>query len=479
MRKRMKGLLWGCVTFVCFALGLQFVTRLVDPRTGYEKRKEFVEEGDTYDVLFFGNSHMANAVYPQELWNDYGIASYNLAGFGIPLPVTWWLMQDALDYAQPKMVVVDCYSIGLEGKAGSKGMMHASLDPIPLSARKIRMIQDLIEDPKDRLEFYWDFAIYHDRWWDLDQADFEKSEYCEKGAQIAVDVVAPQEMSPKPDKCMEEETVGTAYLRQIIEECQSRRIELLLTYLPFPATEEGWMEALRMERIAKEYEVPCVNFLDLQVVDLEVDCSDKNSHLNGSGGRKVTAYLGQYIEQHYDIADHRGEEAYRGWDEDYRRYMDYKLEVTGRLETLDKYLMMLTDPAFDCCIYINGKADVWQEREMYMPLVDNLSGKMTEKLEEAVASGADYFLVVDHKKGQIYECVGEEALQAECSFGKVRYENGENGAKSLFIQDGEENYLHVTPQGSEVAVQVVVIDRENGDIVNVKRFADKLAIYAE
>lgn len=479
MKKRVKGLFWGCMTVVCLAVGIRFVTRLVDPRTGYEKRKEFVEEGDTYDVLFFGNSHMANAVYPQELWNDYGIASYNLAGFGIPLPATYWVMQDALDYAQPKMIVVDCYSIGKEDKVGRLEMLHASLDAMPLNVRKIRMIRELIDDPKDRLEFYWDFAIYHDRWWDLDQADFEKPERFEKGAQIAVDVVAPRELSPKPDKFIEKETVGTAYLRQIIEECQSRKIELLLTYLPFPASEEDWMEALYMERLAREYGVSCVNFLDLQVVDLEVDCSDASSHLNGSGGRKVTAYLGQYIEQHYDIADRRSEEAYSSWNEDYRRYTDYKLGIMGGLEAVDKYLMMLTDPAFDCCIYINGESGVWQDNEMYMPLIDNLSGKMTEKLEEAAASGADYFLVVDHQKGQIYECVGEETLQAECSFGKVCYKNGENGAKGLFIQDEEENYLHVTPQGSEAAVQVVVTGRENGDIVNVKRFDDKLGIYAE
>ncbi len=448
MKRKWKGVFWGCMGVVFLAVGICFLTKLTAPRNGYDKYKEFVDESDMYDVLFFGNSHMANAVYPMELWHNYGVASYNRACFGAPLPVTYWVMMDALDYAQPDMVVVDCYSIGKEEKAGADGMMHAAMDGMPLNRRKIRMIQDLLDDPKDRLEYYWNFAVYHDRWWDLDQEDFERRDNLQKGAQIAFEVVSPQEMAPKPAELVETEKVGAVYLRQIIEECQKRDIDILLTYLPFPATEDAWQEALLAEQIAGEYGVPYINFLDKQVVDLETDCSDKDSHLNGSGGRKVTEYIGEYIGKHYVIADHRGEEMYAGWDEDYRCYMDYKFENMKHMETLEKYLAMLADPAFSCCIYVDGNAAIWQQNERYLPLFDNVADGRTEKLEEAAASGKDYFLVVDNGTGKVQEGIGGERLFA------VEEKGGAD-------------------------VQITVMNRQDGRILDEKSFGNGLKLYTE
>lgn len=476
MKKRAIKVFWVCMAVLLFAAGMRVVAKVVNPGYAYTKNKEFMEDSEIYDILFLGNSHMTNDVYPMELWHDYGMVSYNLAGYGNQLPTIYWTMKNALVYSSPKLVVVDCSNLRSELKVKTTGLLHSQIDNLPLNKEKWRMLCDLIEEPEDRLEFVWDFALYHDRWWDLDQEDFEKEINVEKGAKIEVDVATPQGLANRPTQTASFTTVGTDYLRRIIEECQSRDIELLLVYLPYSAWEEEWQESFYAEQLAQEYDVPYLNFLELSVVDLTVDSYDSHDHLNGSGGRKVTNYLGAYIDQNYEIADHRGEEAYSGWDEDYRRYTDYKLELTSSLEALDKYLMMLADPAFDCCVYINGEADVWSRDEKYLPLVANLSGERAERLEEAAASGEDYFLVLDRKKGRLYECVGEESLQTECSFGQARYEAGEDGAKTLYLQDGEENYLHMTAQGAEAAVQIVVIDRENGNIVDSKRFDTRLEI---
>lgn len=479
MKKRAIKIFWVSMAVLLFAAGIRFLTKLLNPGYAYTKNKEFMEESEMYDILFLGNSHMTNAVYPMELWHDYGMASYNLAGYGNQIPTTYWMMEYALGCSDPKLVVMDCAHLKVEEKVQTKELLHAQIDCLPLGREKWRMLCDLIEDPVERLEFVWDFAAYHDRWWDLGQTDFENEINVEKGAKIEIDVVTPQGLADRPAKAAPFTSTGTDYLRRIIEECQSRNIELLLVYLPYSASAEEWQEAFCAEQMAEEYGVPYINFLELSVVDLEVDSYDPHEHLNGSGGRKVTDYLGAYMDRHYELADHRGEAAYSGWDEDYRRYTDYKLRCAGMLEALDKYLMMLADPAFDCCIYVSGEAGLWSRNERYMPLVENLSGGRAERLKEAAASGEDYFLVLDHQKGQVYESVGEESLQAECSFGLVRYEIGEDGSKAFYLQDGEENYLHVTPQGDEAAVQIVVFDRETGGVADVKRFDSKMAVYTE
>ncbi len=475
MKRRVRAFFWVCMTVVLSVAGLNGLTKLTNCGNAYPKNAEFIEKDSAYDVLFFGNSHMANTVFPMELWDDYGMASYNLAGFGSPIPSTYWILKNALKEKDPKLVVVDCYGVERENKAAR--LQHAQMDHLPLSLDKIRMISDVVEKPEDWLEFILPFAVYHDRWWDLDQGDFEKEINVQKGAEIAFQINSPRDTAERPSKTVAMESVGGTYLRRIIEECRERKIDVLLTYLPFPADEEEWQSALYAEQIAQEYGVPYINFLDLSVIDLAVDCSDGISHLNGSGGRKVTAYLGQYMREHYDIRDHRGEEAYCEWDDDYKRYTDYKIDNMRKEESLDRFLVMLADPAFDCCIYVDGKADIRQWSELSLPLIENLAGGKTHRLMEAADRGSDYMLIVDNEGGGVFECVDHEGLSAETSFGTVSYEN-DGEEKILLLQGSDNDYLLETPQGDAVAVQVVAINRRDGSVAAIKRFDGGLSLYA-
>ena len=481
MKKRAKGFFWGCMTVVFLAAGLWFLTKLMEPENDYSKNEEFIEDSNKYEVLFFGNSHMLDAVFPLELWHDYGMISYNLAGSGLAIPSTYWVMKNALDISNPRLIVLDCYTVSLDVKDDEderrKAMLHQQMDYLPLNVNKLRMINDLVEKPEDKLEFAWDFTLYHERWQRLEQEDFERSLNIQKGAKIALDVKPPREMAERPRQTTELESVGVEYLRRTIEECQSREIEILLTYLPFPASEENWQEALCVERIAQEYGVACVNFLDMSVVDLEVDCSDENSHLNGSGGRKVTNYIGQYIKEHYDIADHSGEEAYRDWDEDYGRYTDYKVDTIRELESLNKWLMMLVDPAFDCCLYVNAGSRML-DYEQYVNQVRNLApGYAFPSLEEAIEQEEDYFLLVDNKNGVIVEYCGEDGGEIETSFGRMVYTEKEDGQKALYIGDSEESLLIDSGEnGEELTVQVLAIDNRNSAIVGKAEFGEMFKV---
>lgn len=149
------------------------------------------------------------------------------------------------------------------------------------------------------------------------------------------------------------------------------------------------------------------------------------------------------------------------------------------METLDKYLMMLADPAFDCCIYVDGDAGIWRQNEMYMPLVENIAGEETEKLSQAVPMGSDYFLVVDNKGERLHENVDGKPFSIETSFGKVHYGVDEEGNRTLSLQDGETEYLLKTSQGNNVAVQIVVINNADGSIAGIKRFDSGLSVYTQ
>ena len=60
--------------------------KVVERKDSRYKYEPFFEQEENFDVLFLGTSHVMDGVFPMELWNDYGIVSYNLGGNGNYLP---------------------------------------------------------------------------------------------------------------------------------------------------------------------------------------------------------------------------------------------------------------------------------------------------------------------------------------------------------------------------------------------------------
>ena len=88
----MKGTLWraiGCVLTVCLLLvSLNALTHLMERKDSIQKHQSFLEQEADFDVLFLGTSHVFCGIFPMELWNDYGIVSYNVAGYSSRIPTT-------------------------------------------------------------------------------------------------------------------------------------------------------------------------------------------------------------------------------------------------------------------------------------------------------------------------------------------------------------------------------------------------------
>ena len=82
------------------AVAVAGVSRLVERKESREKMQPFLSRAGEYDVLFLGDSIMNTGVFPMEIWEKYGIAGYNIASYGNTLPITYWALQNALDYAE-------------------------------------------------------------------------------------------------------------------------------------------------------------------------------------------------------------------------------------------------------------------------------------------------------------------------------------------------------------------------------------------
>ena len=439
---------------------LYCLTRLVERKDSIYNYKTFYTQKADFDVLFFGTSHVNRAIYPLELWEDYGIVAQN---FGIScgsFPLAYWALINALDYTAPKLVVIDCfdcYKTSEDVKNVIASMPgHRYLDSLPLSMNKIKAIWDLAPSG-NRMEYLWDFSVYKERWEELTSDDFIPRLSVEKGSIYAIEVSTTETYPIVDVQVPEKESAEMKYLRRMIEKCQDSGIEVLLMYLPFPANEKFQTEAAIAAKIAEEYGVNYINFLETDIVDYETDCQDPNSHLNASGGRKVTNYLGEYIKENYSIPDQRNDPAYIDWYQDYIAYTNYKIGFINAQKDLTSYLMLLQDEHLSSCVYLAENA-LWHGDSIYDKLLANM-GVDSDRL----IAGGPTLAVVDNESNEVeYLACGESA---ETSFGTVSFALMD-GAPKVLVNGA----VSMEPAGNAAAA-AMVIDDDTGRMVTSSQFA--------
>lgn len=468
-KKTWLRVLESCVFVLLLGAVLAYATRALERKASSNQFGPFLKNPQQYDVLFFGDSRFVNCLFPMELWEDYGIAGYNLSCYGNTMPVTYWSMMNAFDYADPEVAVIAVNGVRKDLKVtGSSSDVHTAFDFFPLTRTKIRAIEDLMDDPNAaddegnryvdmKWEYYFTIGKYHSRWNEVSWTDVSGNPNVQKGADMMVGVATAEDYDIIDDNLYAEEVgVGYSYLRRTIEECQSRGVKVLLVHLPYPASENSQMNANTVGSIAEEYGVDYLDLMRMDsVVDYAVDCYDHQAHLNPSGGLKITDFLGQYLRERYGLADHRGEASYENWKQDEQDYAAYKRDLIAQQSKLGSLLVMLHDDSVNASIAVRAHADLYWDDQV-LTLVHNVNREHVfepeayskwsnsmfplDGLEDALWSDEAYFVEFDRKNGAVSEWVGEAAVErAKQTFGDAVWE--EDKEIRIRVQDKETGEL--------------------------------------
>lgn len=478
-REAIKNIISSIIFIAIIIFLLIKLTGILENKESEERLKGFFQEEDVIDVLLFGSSHVRHGIFPMELYRDYGIISYNLAGNGDTIPVSYWKLVMALEYQHPKLIIMDIYDLwpGIKTSGNGIGQVHTSLDAFPLSYNKYLAAMDLFDKPKERLEILWNYSAYHTRWTELTENDFNinyASSLCKGSLPLNALVERTITIDNTPDNELVFDEMSYDYLCRMIELCKDKEIEVLLINTGYDVNKSSQLFADSIPALAEKYELNYIDFTSLDIINFNTDLhsTGQNTHVNSSGARKLTDFIGSYLADNYSLPDKRADKNYLDWNENYKEYLQYKVSNIDIQNSLLVELTMLSDDDFDVVIYIKDDSKLLKD-DSVVALIENISQYSSLKLlDKTIASGNDYLLVVDNALEKIWE--SENELEISTEFVEISYKL-RKGIPYLYIQNMETNILDGEWYNSESNViepdiQIFIIDRYKGAVVSASKW---------
>lgn len=329
-KKRIIAAVTAVIMLVLTLCAADLTNRTLMRKASRDRMQDLIEGETNKDILFIGNSHIMDGVIPMELWKEFGYASYLLCAEYNDMERYPAMLELALQYTDPSLVIVDIDNYW-EKSPDDKTLMgyHEFADAYPLTRTKIRTTLELYPDMERRREILFPFYLYHSRWNDLSRNDLKKSETSNylKGYEYTTESTPVEipELVPQSEGVLLEDAYGLGALQRLITDCEKRGIRVLLVTIPYAADVPEQQYLQGMHTFAQRNGVSYLNLIEQEALVDEGSDYREAGHLNVHGAEKVTGFLGNYIRENYDIPVRSEEEPYRTeWNENYEKYQEFK-----------------------------------------------------------------------------------------------------------------------------------------------------------
>lgn len=356
---------------VCFLLLLALalgwadgVLALKSDQGIYQIQGLYEQERNSIDVLVVGSSHAFYGVDPGTLWDEYGVAAYDLGAGNQTLWSSYFYLKEALRTQRPKVVVLEAYMATLSEEYFGGSWAFLSTSGTRWSPDKPEHIR-LSVPPEERAGYLLEWTQYHTRYNALSRTDFlpyhgDPGKYrCWKGSYVELDAggfLWPEDIRTEERAPLAEKT-GEWY-RKIMELTRDAGIPLLAVVVPYPGvTLEHQALYNTASDIAAEYGIPFVNYnREFEALGMDAAAVFRDGHhLNIWGSRKFTEKLGALLVERYGLPDRRGDPAWQSW-EDYARYIEAYVRDIELSRGISPAVAadLLPDPDYICAVAVSG-----------------------------------------------------------------------------------------------------------------------------
>lgn len=452
------GFVGKCALFLCIlCLCIKFTFQILIPKLCYDEMLpttlsylNFYEmEEDTIDVLFLGSSLAATSYIPQELYDRYGITSYNLASEKQSPVVSYYWLKEALRYQSPKVLILDCYyffqtsgsAINTTEISVRRALDYMKWSPVKLEA--VRTICEL-DQSQSMLSYFLPNIRYHERWTELTDNDFGLEDlaagyglkgYAPLGEQCGIENYVPFEEGASDEETVMPPLLET-YLDKIYSLCEQEGIELILTNVPVWNADVGRFNTMR--NYAQEHGLQFFDFNEKSLYEasgfsLPTDSYD-GGHNNLWGAQKLTIYLGGILEEQYDFGGKFDEQ----WEKTREFYADIQKECELlRIMDINEYIEALRDDRYSVFISARGSYAVGLKDATVQKLRE-LGLKVDLQTDSEQDDFYCYYAVLSEGETEEYIGYEEAAYSGSVRGGLVPYDI--TGSGSIVI-DGVERSI--------------------------------------
>lgn len=365
---------------ICMMTGILKIFNYKSTGGGGGWQRFYETKENSVDVLFFGNSHAHCSIHHGLLWDEYGMAGYTLSAGAQTIDSTCYFVKEALKSQHPRVIGVEVMgALGGELSNAESDVYRNSLGMrwSPTFWEYTNYLADSMGMEKvEKQRIFLKIPIIHSRYAELTKSDFQDTIPFMRGYRGSYDIeVLERPEAVDGSELMDLDPQRLAMLQEIIDTAEESGVPVVLFASPFQASRENQMQLNAVAEFAQQQGIPFINFNRMfdELFDLESDFRDWE-HVNNSGAAKVTAYLAQYLKDHYEIPDRRGQEEYALW-EDNALYLRNK-ELRNRLEN-----------AQDLNGYLQQLADLEEEQLVIVALVGNYNALGEVYLEKLMQLG--------------------------------------------------------------------------------------------
>lgn len=315
-------------------------------------------EEDSVDAVILGSSHAFEDINPMIIWEDAGIAAFDLCGSDQPMWNSYYYLKEALKTQHPRLVILEAYCLVSDIEYSDDSRIIKNVYGMKPSMDKLEALK--VSAPKERwLEFGLEYIQFHRRYAELTSEDYRDyldnepfySSWKGFGNNFNITVFEENKIPNNSGNRLKIPEKQKEYYQKIISLCQERGIDLLIVVTPYHDYNETHMGIFNSAAdLAESYDIPFFNYnddYDIIALDCKTDFADAG-HMSYLGNAKFTHYFTEELLRLYEWDSHgKGEAAYESWDDALKYYKNsvenHELTLINNAEEYAKALGELDD----------------------------------------------------------------------------------------------------------------------------------------
>lgn len=323
------------------SLALLFLTYLLRPDTNCRKNiSGFYAEGkNSLDTIYIGSSAAYYGWEPLHGFYEHGFTSYNLGTDALQPQVIKYEVREILKTQAPKLLMIELrpfiYGSEISAVDGIKNMERVApfrnvCDNLKISKNRYDLIHNEAPTIEPEWTYHFDLSKYHtllsqvikkENWkYLLNQKHLYSKGFFYHHEGRYIDLFIPEDMTKRQPVDKDVELVLRDLLDTLKSECPDTQVLFIL--MPYGAYMDEGAKANYLFDIISEYGYDYFNSM-LYVDDMGLDHSKDfrdSDHLNIDGANKFSQYFADYLANNYELPDHRTDNAYKDWFDDYNTW---------------------------------------------------------------------------------------------------------------------------------------------------------------